>query len=57
MVIAKCDLNQLIDLESILFTVEWKNNPHIPPFSIKCNNELYSYKVVKTLGKYRVVTC
>lgn len=56
MIIAKCDLNQLIDLESILFAAEWNSNPHISPFSIECNNELYNYEIVKTLGKYRVVT-
>lgn len=56
MIIAKCDLNQLIDLESILFAAEWNSNPHISPFSIECNNELYNYEIVNTLGKYRVVT-
>lgn len=57
MVIAECNLNQLIDLESILFAAEWDNNPHIPSFSIKCDNELYSYKVIKAFGKYRIITC
>jgi hypothetical protein len=56
MVIAECNLNQLIDLESILFAAEWDNNPHIPSFSIKCGNELYNYKVIKAFGKYRIIT-
>lgn len=57
MVIAKCNLNQLIQLESILFAAEWDVNPHIPTFYIQCNNELYQYQTVKTFGKYRIVTC
>ena len=56
MVIAECNLNQLIDLESILFAAEWNNNPHIPSFSIKCDNELYNYKIIKEFNKYRIVT-
>lgn len=57
MIIAECDLNQLINLESILFAAEWDNDPHIPQFSIKCNNEIYDYKVIKAFGKYRIITC
>ena len=56
MIIAECNLNQLIDLESILFAAEWDNNPHIPPFSVKCNDEFYDYKIVKVFNKYRIVT-
>lgn len=56
MVIAECNLNQLIDLESILFAVEWDDNPHIPPFSVKCNDEIYDYKVIKIFNKYRIIT-
>lgn len=57
MIIAECNLNQLINLESILFAAEWDENPHIPSFYIKCNDELYSYKVIKAFNKYRIVTC
>lgn len=56
MVIAECDLNQLINLESILFAAEWDNDPHIPPFSIRCNNEIYNYKIIKAFNKYRIIT-
>jgi len=56
MIIAKCNLNQLIQLESILFTAEWDYNPNIPPFNIECDNEIYNYKVEKVCGKYRIIT-
>lgn len=56
MVIATCNLNQLIWLESILFAVEWNIDPHIPQFYIQCDDELYQYKVVKAFEKYRIVT-
>lgn len=57
MIIAKCNLNQLVNLESILFAAEWDNNPHISSFSIECDNELYNYKILKIFNKYRIVTC
>ena len=56
MVIATCNLDQLIQLESILFSIEWDIDPHIPQFYIQCNDELYYYKVEKACGKYRIVT-
>ena len=56
MVIATCNLEQLIQLESILFTVEWNTDPFIPQFYIRCDDELYAYKVKKVCGKYRIVT-
>ena len=56
MTIAKCNLNQLIKLESIFFAAEWDINPHIPSFSIQCDDELYNYKIVRVFNKYRVVT-
>ena len=57
MIIAKCNLNQLIKLESILFAAEWDINPHIPSFNIQCDDELYNYKIKKVFNKYRIVTC
>lgn len=56
-VIAECNLNQLVDLESILFAAEWDTNPHIPLFGIKCDDEIYCYRVIKAFGKYRIITC
>ena len=56
MTIAKCNLNQLIKLESILFAAEWDINPRIPSFNIQCDDELYNYKIVKVFNKYRIVT-
>ena len=57
MVIAECNLNQLVSLESILFSAEWDIDPHIPPFYIKCDDELYQYKIVKHFNKYHIITC
>ena len=56
MIIAKCYLDQLIQLESILFTAEWDIDPFIPIFYIQCNDELYRYKIDKICGKYRIIT-
>ena len=56
MIIAKCNLDQLIQLESILFTAEWDIDPFIPIFYIQCNDELYRYKIDKICGKYRIIT-
>lgn len=56
MIIAKCNLNQLVQLESILFAVEWDSDPHIPTFYIQCEDEIYKYRVIKTFGKYRIIT-
>lgn len=55
-IIANCNLNQLIQLESILFMVESDINLHIPPFGILCEDEVYKYKVAKICGKYRIIT-
>lgn len=57
MIIANCNLNQLTQLESILFAVEWDINPHIPTFYIQCEDEIYKYKVIKSFNKYRIITC
>lgn len=57
MIIATCNLNQLVQLESILFATEWDVDPHIPTFYIQCENEIYKYQIIKTFGKYRIVTC
>ena len=56
MIIAKCNLNQLIQLEDIFFSIEWNENPHIPPFAIQCDNDIYYYKIDKILNKYRIIT-
>jgi hypothetical protein len=61
MIIAECNLNQLIQLETILFSMEWPINPNIPPFSIICKdencNEILKYKIIKTEDNvYRIVT-
>lgn len=56
MVICKCNLSQLKQVEDILFSYESLIKPSFSSFEILCDETTYYYSIDFVLGKYRIIT-
>lgn len=49
------DYAELSMIESVLFKLEFKNNPGLEPFYILVNKEKFYYNIHNKFGKYYIV--